>query len=446
MATEKKKEPGPPRLRPLAVRGVLCALLAAGLFWSGGAGVVLIAAAMLQAACDLTICAAGVIGRRAGGPPPRRRFRYSKLASPIRESWKVIPAHLQPALTRLAGKPGEGEPARDPGARAILLAIAAKLVFGVTLSAAGVAAGGGWFLLVLPGWVFATSAVRHLALTVVHETAGHDEAFTRDKETDRLVGETAAVVSVSQNYDAYKPEHKGLHHGPQFMTPADPTIKFLNETLGITRGMSRVEAWARLLFTIFTPWYQVSQTVKRVRTSWRGSSRFHRRGLLIHLALVAALATFFPVTVCVGWVVPLVFATNAVIGVRMCLEHVYPPFPITSLRSPQGVCGSTHALFFGVAAPSAALPWFVRGPAWLLWAVVTGGYVLPCKLLLAPGASAAHDLHHLKPRAGVCPDPVYARQEYLADRPADAPPLTEVWGAVAAVDDLFASLRESRAH
>jgi fatty acid desaturase len=436
----------PPVWEP-AARGAGCLFLAVVLLGAYGtdgppAAMVLIAVLLAQVIGDGIVVGAALIGRRLDSPPPRRRFRYSKPASSVRESWRRLPAFLQPLLTCLSGKPLDGEEPRDPGPYGVLWLIAMKLVAGVSLSVAATGGGGGWLLLILPGCVLTVSAFRHLALTVIHETAGHDEVFTRDKETDRVIGETAAVLSVSQNYDSYKTEHKQKHHGPKFMTEQDPTVRFLIKTLGITRGMSRLEAWARLLGALFTPWYQIRQTVARVKSSWTGASQFHRRGMLLHLAVVAGLGAAFPATVLVAWVLPLL-VTNLAIAVRMCLEHVYPPSPITRLRSPEGVDGSTHAMFFGIAAPSSGLPWYLRFPAWGLWTGAMVGFVLPCKMVLAPGGSAAHDYHHAKPVAGACPDPVYARQQFLASRSPDAPPLTEVWGAAAAIDDLFASLTES---
>lgn len=445
MSVKQSCSKGLPGVFGNALRGLGCVLVASILYVFAVSSP-MIALFAAQAVSDLAIFVVGRFGRRAHSPSVRSSFVKSEFSSIIRESWLRLPGCLQPTLTQISGKPHANEKPRNSNPYVLLGKILTKLMAGIGFSALAVTGAPWCWLFVVPGWILTSSAIRELALTVIHETAGHGELFTRNKSVDRLIGETAAVLCLSQNYDAYGPEHKLDHHGSNFMTSEDPTIRFLERVLGITRGMHRLEAWIRLIAALISPLYQFSQTSRRIRSSWEGASRFHKCSLVIHLAIVIGIGFFFPNIVLVVWIIPVLAVVNMAIAVRMCLEHTYPPSSVVRLKSAEGVHGSTHAIFFGSMAPSPNLPLIVRILAWALWAVHMVCVVVPSKLLLAPGASAAHDYHHARPLAGVSPDPIFARQVWLETRSVDAPQPTEVWGAFAAVDDLFVSLSESRAY
>lgn len=375
--------------------------------------------------------------------PPKRgrmRIRTSELASPVRESWKVLPAGVQRWLTRVSGKPLASQSAMPYKPWRVMAGVIVWLALGVSLSVLALAVQGWGWLLLVPGWIITTAQMRMLALTVLH-FASHNQ-FTGSPKVDKFLGQLASVVLVIENFTVYKAAHPGDHHGGGFMSDIDPTIKYQRQTLGLWPGMTRQECWAAYLSRMISPVFHLRLIGQRLYGNWAGATGWHRVGTIVNLSLLAAIGSFGFATLAVCWLAPLIVCYNISLSTRPVFEHHFPPPEIKRIRCREGIAACTHAIFFGSPAPSPELPWLRRQLSWAGWWVGFVCWHLPLQAVFCPYPAQVHDLHHRHPDQPLNPDHLYARQGEIEAGTPGWPAYTEIWGLMTAIDECFRTISE----
>jgi fatty acid desaturase len=374
---------------------------------------------------------------------PRPAVATAKTAGALdpRETMRVLPGFLQPALTWLTGKPlGDQRPWRlKPGHHvwASVLPILAGIALGTAVL------GEGWWMLLLPvSWLLTTHGIRKLRVMIVHQCSHGN--FLRRKRVDTAVGAAIALLLVTQEYGEYKSEHVSDHHSRNHMTLKDPTVQFLMLVLGMRVGMTRRQLWRKMFAGIFSPRLQAKATYSRLTSHLRGTATWYRALFLALLGgqVVVVIALDVWVGYLVVWVFPLVFMFNAAATIRLSSRHIFPDRgPV--LKGRATLAGYTHGVFFGEAVPGPELSGFRRILGWCRWWVRMLFVHLPARLFVFVGDGPCHDYHHRFPRSRDWANYIFARQRDIATGHPGWPPYTEVWGLVAAIDAVFASLSEA---
>jgi fatty acid desaturase len=364
-------------------------------------------------------------------------------ASPTRESWRPLPASLQPWLTALSAKPLAGERPREGSVVANILSSLLALAIGVALNAAATIRGGACWLMVIPGLVLALHGFRKLALNAFHE-ASHG-AVSRTPWINDAWGVLIGVLLLSQHFRSYQRAHLEDHHAARsHMTLDDPTADLLIRWVGLRAGMSVPAMWRRLGLQLISPWFHLRMLGDRLVSYYKGASVTHRALSLLYAATLAgAGATWGWDVLLVAWVLPLTLPYNAALVIRACVEHTFRPAEgeLPGRRGRAVIAGLSHSVFFGSPAPRPGLTPLRRLAAWTWWWVRMVGYHLPARLMFVPGEAATHDWHSRYPHKLDWPSYAYARQRDLeAGCPGWPWTYTEVWGLHGAMNLVFRSL------
>ncbi|MGW3471692.1 hypothetical protein ACWDKQ_25260 [Saccharopolyspora sp. NPDC000995] len=355
-----------------------------------------------------------------------------------RETMRVLPGFLQPALTWLTGKPlGDQRPWQLTPLHHLWASVL-PIVAGIALGAAVV--GAGWWMLLLPAsWLMTTHGIRKLRVMIVHQCSHAN--FLRRKQIDTAIGSAITLLLVTQEYGEYKSEHVSDHHSSNHMTLKDPTVQFLILVLGMRVGMTRRQLWRRMLAGVFSPRLQAKATYSRIASHLRGTAAWYRALFLALVGgqLMVVIALGIWVEYLVVWVFPLMFLFNAAATIRLSSRHIFPARgPVRKGRAT--LAGYTHGVFFGEAAPGPDVSGVRRVLSWSRWWLRMLFMHLPARLFVFVGDGPCHDYHHRFPRSRDWANYIFARHRDIAAGHPGWPPYTEVWGLVAAINAVFTTL------
>jgi hypothetical protein len=365
----------------------------------------------------------------------------------VRESWKVLPGWAQRPLTTLSGKPYLGQPAWSVTPGRHLACAALALAAGLVLAAVAPLLGGAWWAALPLGWLLTVHAARKLQVLILHQ-ASHFTFVPGKPWLNRLVGEAISIGLQIQAFESYRREHLGDHHSRNHMSVRDPTVAFLLRELGLRPGLPRAQAWRRLALRLLSPWFHLRRTALRLWSNLGPEAApWHRLVSAAYVAAVAGLVTWFDAwpAFLTAAVLPLTVFYNAASALRLCVEHRFPTPRRPDRYTRDALASFTSAIFLGDPAPDPGLPWFRRLVAWAGWFLRLLFVHLPGRLLIVPGDTPCHDLHHRKPTLTTWPDYLFTRQRDVEDPRAHGwPPYTETWGSVLdSIDEVFLSLEKA---
>ncbi|GAA3237980.1 fatty acid desaturase [Dactylosporangium siamense] len=360
-------------------------------------------------------------------------------ARDVRESMLVLPTWLQPVLTWVTGKPTVTENSWRLRPVDHLLASIAPLLFGVAVGWAAVLAGG-WWLLVLPvSWLSSVHGMRKLGSVILHQCT--HATYSRRKWVNRLLGGAIAAGLGVQEYEDYSREHVSDHHSLSHMTMADPTARFIVETMRCEPLMSGRQMWLAMFRTMLSPAFQVRQMFWRLSTH-----RTAVRAALLMLTLAAEIALFAGVgswwIALLVWVIPLTVLYNWAAVLRVSCRHLFPAAG-HPLEGRAAIALGTHGIFLGEAVPDPALRGMRRARGWASWWLRMLFVHLFNRLFVLVGDGPCHDYHHRFPRSAQWVNYPFARRDDIAAGHPMWLAYTEVWGLRAAIDEVFSSLRQA---
>ncbi|MFD0279180.1 stearoyl-CoA 9-desaturase [Kitasatospora sp. NPDC127111] len=384
---------------------------------------------------DTTTASRGPAMRDSGTASPG-----GPAADPVRESMRRLPGPLQLPLTFLTGRPLAGQRPVHLTAGVHLATAWLSVLFGLAVSGTGLALGGVFLLLLVPGWAMTLHGQRNLRMMIYHQCS-HRNMFGR-RRLDTVIGYSVSALLVIQNFGRYSREHVADHHAVHHMTLRDPTVQAFLISLDLHPGMTRSRMWRRVLVKCASPRFHLAFAVSRIRSFWHGASGPEKAAacLLQGGIAAAAVGTGLWPAVLVAWVVPLGPLYQISNTLRLCVKHTFPAPGTTVRRGKEYFASLTNAIFIGEAAPAPGLP-VVRGTAgWLRWTLRMLFLHFPCRYLVLTGDTVVHDYHHRYPASRQWPDYLFARQQDLVDGHRGWPEYHAEWGLVAAVNRVFDSL------
>lgn len=353
---------------------------------------------------------------------------------------RALPKLVQYPLTVFTGKALPGQrPLRWTPTFHLVAAVAAMVV-GVAISVCGYLAGGGWLLLLLPGWAGTLHGMRNLRMMIYHQCS-HRNMY-RKKARDRFIGHAVSSLLIIQNFQRYSREHVSDHHAAHHMTLRDPTVQAFLVSLGLHPGMTRRQMWRRVLLKLVSPRFHFAFAVSRVRSFWSESAKSERVSAVVIYggAAAATIATGTWPLLLVVWFVPLVPLFQVSNTLRLCVKHTFPPPGVEVRRGREYFAGLTNAIFIGEAVPSSSLPLVKRGIAWARWVLRMAFVHAPARYLVLTGDTVVHDFHHRYPTTKDWPNYIFARQADVDAGTPGWPAYHEVWGLVPAINYVFDSL------
>lgn len=357
-----------------------------------------------------------------------------------RQSMTALPAFLQYPLTIFTGKalPGQTSPGWTPTFH--LVTATASMVAGVLVSTLGLALGGAFLLLLLPGWAVTLHGMRNLRMMIYHQCS-HRNMYRR-RGPDRFIGHAISSLLIIQNFRRYSREHVSDHHALDHMTLKDPTVQAFLVSLGMSPRMSRRRMWRRLLGKLVSPRFHFAFALSRVRSFWHESARSERISALAlyGTAVTATVLTGTWQALLVVWFVPLVPLFQISNTLRLCVKHTFPEPGVQDRRSRAYFASLTNAIFIGDRAPSAGLPAGRRALAWTRWTLRLLFVHAPSRYLVLTGDTVVHDYHHRQPRSTDWSNYIFARHQDATAGAPNQPPYHEVWGLIPAISHVFDSL------
>ncbi|WP_408665659.1 stearoyl-CoA 9-desaturase [Jatrophihabitans sp.] len=354
-----------------------------------------------------------------------------------------LPRPCQLPLTMLTGKPEAGQRRLPLTPTAHLSAALASTLTGLLVSGYALGRGGWALLLILPGWAITLHGMRNLRMMVFHQCA-HRNMWAKSR-LDAAVGRMVAALLMVQHFERYRSEHVADHHARHHMTLRDPTVQAFLVSLELTPGMCRRDMWARMLGKIVSPKFHLAFLRARVLSYFHAASSLERvvtLGSMTAAGVICSLVEGGWVFLVVAWLIPLTVLYQISNTLRLCVKHTFPP---AGLHEGQR-CGRnyfaslTNAIFVGEAAPSAS----GAGPAtlrsWIRWCARMTFIHFPSRYLVLTGDTVVHDFHHRRPMTRDWANYIFAREDDVRAGHAGWPEYRHVWGLVAAIDTVFASL------
>jgi hypothetical protein len=356
-----------------------------------------------------------------------------------RESMRVVPAVFQGVLTRLTGQPLTGQtPWRATPTGHVVRALI-SLVAGVALSALAVEQGGGWLLMLLPGWMVTLHAMRNIRMMLFHQSA-HSNLYGA-KRLDGAIGRTISILLLVEHFAHYKTEHTVDHHSAYHMTMRDPTVKALVLALGLHPRMTPSQMWRRLLSRIASPRFHAHFFAARIRSHFSQASVLERAvytgTYALAVAVIAVTNTW--IVVLLAWFVPLTVFFQVATVLRLVVKHVFPS-PGGPRRGKVYFASLSYGVFLGERVPAHDLRGVTRSLAWVRWVGRMLFVHFPARYLVLTGDTVCHDYHHRHPTTKDWPNYLFARQLDIAAGHPGWPPYREVWSLRGAIDLVFASL------
>lgn len=360
----------------------------------------------------------------------------------IRDSMLGLPGFTQLPLTFLTGKPFSGQ-------KRLRIAPTAHLAAGVFSMAAGIMVGvialrvPGWTLLwLLPSWALTLHALRNLRMVVYHQCA-HRNMWRHSARTEVLVGDLVAGLLMVQSFKKYSWSHRLEHHGSQHMTPGDPTVADFLIGLKLQPGMTIPAMWNRLFKCLFSPIFHIRFFVNRLKSGLLYGSVLQRTlivGLPLAFVIWGYRNHFVLLAYLVLWLLPITVFFQISTVLRLCVKHTFPS-PAAGGRDRTHIASLTNGVFLGEPFPSRGDSGAGTVARYVVWSLRMVFVHLPGRYLVLTGDSVCHDYHHRRPVSRDWSNYIFARQ---ADQDAGHPgwpAYREVWGLVAAINQVFESLR-----
>ncbi len=362
-----------------------------------------------------------------------------------RESMAFLPKPLQYPLTLFTGKALPGQAALSWTPTLHLTTALSSMVAGVLVSTLGYILGGGFLLLLIPGWAITLHGMRNMRMMVYHQCS-HRNMY-RQRKLDRIIGHGISSLLVIQNFQRYSREHVKDHHAAGHMTLKDPTVQAFLVSLELRPGMTRRQMWRRVLGKLVSPRFHFAFAVSRSRSFWSESARSEKVSALAlyGLAITATVLSGTWPALLVIWFVPLVPLFQMSNTLRLCVKHTFPEPGVEVRHGREYFSSLTNAIFIGDPAPSAGLPVGRRVAAWAHWTLRLVFLHAPSRYLVLTGDTVVHDYHHRYPAAQNWANYIFARQQDIDAGHSGWPPYHEVWGLVPAISHVFDSLSRADA-
>lgn len=303
---------------------------------------------------------------------------------------------------------------------------------------------GGWALLLLPlAWLLVVSNTRIIQTGLVHH-ASHGTLLKRPFWND-LAGEFFSLLIWIQPMALYRRAH-GPHHS-KTATKDDADLMFIVEVGGLRPGLSLPEYWRRFWRTMFSPRFHAAYWRARLRANFVEATLPRRVAAIVGVGVLLALGglTGGYAELGVAYLLPVgLLAQMAAWANLMGLHHwVREPRDVTNPASARETLGAlTSGRFFGEPAPEASLRGVPAFRAWARWIARMLTVHLFARLAVVPGDLPSHDWHHWFPKTRDWARAAYARRDAIVARDPRVPKVTEVWGALRAIQGNFESLAQ----
>ncbi|MFC4029968.1 fatty acid desaturase [Streptomyces polygonati] len=343
-------------------------------------------------------------------------------------------------LTFLTGKPHTGQRPLHLSPTAHLLNALASMALGLAVSGLGLALGGGWLTLLLPGWAMTLHGMRNLRMMVFHQCA-HRNMWARPR-LDRMVGTAVCGLLMIQHFTEYSSEHVSDHHALHHMTLRDPTVQAFLVSLDLRPGMTRRQMWRRVTGKLVSPVFHLRFLRSRAQ-SWYGSASAAERAVAgLALAVVAGAAWWLHdwTFLLVAWVLPLTVFYQISNTLRLCVKHTFPAPDAPDRRGKAYFAGLTNAIFLGEPAPARGLRGTAFLTAWTRWWTRMLVVHFPARYLVLTGDTVCHDFHHRRPMSRRWADYIFERAADDRSGHRGWPAYREVWGLGPAISSVFDSL------
>lgn len=360
-----------------------------------------------------------------------------------RESMRVLPGFLQYPLTMFTGKPLEGQRALPFTPTYHLVSAISATVAGVLVSVVGWIHGGGWIVLLVPGWSITLHGMRNLRMMIYHQCS-HRNMYRRPR-LDRAIGQAVSSLLVVQNFELYSREHVSDHHAAHHMTLRDPTVQAFLVSLSLHPKMSRDQMWRTVIRKLVSPRFHLAFAISRARSFWHEASRMEKTAALVlyGAALFATLVTNTWLVFIIVWVIPLGPLFQISNTLRLCVKHTFPPAGTKVRKGREYFASLTNAIFIGEPVPPSTLPPRRRLFAWLRWGLRMLFVHAPARYLVLTGDTVVHDYHHRHPSSRKWADYLFARQRDIKSGHPGWPGYHQVWGLVPAMNHVFTSLQQA---
>lgn len=361
----------------------------------------------------------------------------------IRATYLRFPAWTQHFWTWQTGKALSGQQPLIRHTWASYLALTLVTFFaGLSLSVYAVAVMFPlWYLALLGGWVLTLAGARIMVLVIAHQAL--HRRFSGDARWDWFYGELVTVLTVFQNFQAFKDEHFDSHHRKEvFATLADPPVQVLLG-LGFRPGVSKARQWRQAWLVFVSPKFYWLGFVDRAKCNvlvgtWR------RVAFALWAGFWLSTPFWLPNGVLVlvlAFVVPVILLAQLSALLDKLGEHSWLTPPNPEHPSKFYTVEATAARYCGSPVPPRGMPLGQQSLAWMRWIAATVFYHLPCRLTVIVGDLPNHDFHHRYPATPDWTIAAYARQADI-DRGPEGPPYAEVWGMWAAIGRVLGRMEE----
>lgn len=237
----------------------------------------------------------------------------------VRESMRVCPQQLQRGLTAITGKALSGEKPWPKGPLYHVMTAVTVFMLGIVSSACAsyfllsMLWGRQWLPLMqwplillglLLGWSLTVSGARKLQVMIVHQAA-HDNLFGIPW-LDTWIGVVLSIILTIGSFASYRLAHRRDHHA-RLMTADDPTLRFLEDLVGLRQSMPKPQCWQQLYRALWSPTFHARFFWSRLCSHFRGASPDHILATSAFLALMvgAVIMTRAWGIFLLAWVLPL---------------------------------------------------------------------------------------------------------------------------------------------
>lgn len=361
----------------------------------------------------------------------------------VRASMSCLPRAVQLPLTLLTGKPEAGQRRLPMTPTAHLSAALASTLVGLLVSGYALALGGWALLSILAGWAITLHGMRNLRMMVFHQCA-HRNMWAKSR-LDAAVGRMVSALLMIQHFERYRSEHVADHHARHHMTLRDPTVQAFLVSLELAPGMCRRDMWARMLGKLVSPRFHLAFLRARVLSYFHGASPLERTVAVAFLTSVGVTCSLIDggwTFLSVAWLIPLTVLYQMSNTLRLCVKHTFPPLELDQgrQRGRDHFAGLTNAIFIGEAAPSGGGAGARELRSWIRWGTRMLFIHFPTRYLVLTGDTVVHDFHHRRPMTRDWANYIFAREDDVQSGHHGWPEYRHVWGLVAAIDTVFASL------
>ncbi|MDR6384442.1 fatty acid desaturase [Paraburkholderia caribensis] len=365
--------------------------------------------------------------------------------SDTRESMRVLPRIIQPALTWITGKPLDAnEPCLIlPTVLDVIVTFAfavGNFVFLVWLAKKETVVA---LPFIIISWLFLVGFLRKMQVTHLHH-AIHNRLFASPR-LNRLYARVLPSLIFVQNGIEYRKEHLEHHNADIFTTAHDADAAFLAK-LGFIPGRERSELWMNLWMTVASPVFHI------VFARARLGSIFLRNGPVETLLALSVALGHIALIVISGWkiyaiaiLVPIFLLYHISALLQFLTEHAWNvgDGPVKNWNEYKNrcwgrFCGETFPSRHRQSHSDSA---FSHATLVCLWAAKMILVHLPVRVACLVADLPAHDWHHLAHMAGQnsrdWTRSLYLRQTAIVD--GDKPNFSrrELWGIYSMIEHQF---------